>query len=78
MPYDYELTVEISATPEAIFNSWLSSEQHSAMTGGTAHTSTDVGASFDAWDGYITGTNLELEPAHAHRSELADREFRAR
>jgi uncharacterized protein YndB with AHSA1/START domain len=32
------------------------------MTGGTAHVSALVGAEFDAWDGYIHGRNLELEP----------------
>ena len=30
------------------------------MTGGEAQISNEVGASFTAWDGYITGTNLEL------------------
>lgn len=32
------------------------------MTGGEAFVSDRVGDKFTAWDGYITGENLELEP----------------
>jgi len=32
------------------------------MTGGKAKVSAKVGESFQAWDGYITGKNLILEP----------------
>ena len=32
------------------------------MTGGEARVSALVGETFDAWDGYIQGRNLELEP----------------
>ena len=32
------------------------------MTGGEAKTSDKVGANFTAWDGYIEGKNLHLEP----------------
>ena len=32
------------------------------MTGGGTTASADLGARFTAWDGYITGENLELEP----------------
>ena len=32
------------------------------MTGGKAEVSAEPGASFTAWDGYITGINLELKP----------------
>jgi activator of HSP90 ATPase len=31
------------------------------MTGGQAQISTEVGGRFSAWDGYITGTNLDLD-----------------
>ena len=46
-----------------IYNAWLSSDGHAAMTGSkAAATSSAVGASFTVWDGYITGKNLALEP----------------
>lgn len=32
------------------------------MTGSPASVSAQVGGEFDAWDGYIHGKNLELEP----------------
>ncbi len=43
-----------------IFNAWLSSEGHSNMTGGEAKVSKTVGDTFEAWDGYISGKNLEI------------------
>jgi activator of HSP90 ATPase len=50
------------ATPQEIYTTWLSSEGHSKMTGSPASVSALVGGEFDAWDGYIHGKNLELEP----------------
>jgi len=32
------------------------------MTGGSAFVSDKIGDSYTAWEGYITGKNLELEP----------------
>lgn len=46
--------------PSEIYNAWLDSDLHSDMTGGEASCSTKVGDSFSAWDGYITGQNVEL------------------
>ena len=62
MPIKFEVSQVFPATPEAIYQAWLSSDGHTAMTGSPA-TATDVaGATFDAWEGYIQGQNLELEP----------------
>ncbi len=52
----------IPASPEAVYDAWLSSEQHSEMTGGGAHIEPHVGGSHRAWDNYISGKTLELEP----------------
>lgn len=52
----------MSGSPEKIYNAWLDSAQHSAMTGGVAEVSNMVGESFTAWDGYISGKNIELVP----------------
>ena len=59
-----EFTVSdiVPASPSAIYRAWLSSDGHTAMTGGEANCSDQVGAEFDAWDGYISGKNLQLEP----------------
>lgn len=62
MPYDFELSETIEASPERVFDAWMSSEGHTAMTGGEAHIDPSVGGDYDAWDGYISGKTLELEP----------------
>ena len=50
------------ALPEEIYLAWLDSNGHSQMTGSPARISSQVGVRFEAWDGYIFGKNLELEP----------------
>ena len=63
MPYTFTLTATIPASPEEIYETWLDSLGHSEMTGGDANMSGEVGAEVSAWDGYISGRNLELIPA---------------
>jgi uncharacterized protein YndB with AHSA1/START domain len=62
MSYDFTLTALIPATPQAIYDAWLDSSGHTRMTGGEAQMSAEAGGSFTAWDGYISGRNLELIP----------------
>ena len=62
MGYDFEVSDTLPGTPDAIYEAWISSEGHSAMTGAGAHVDPAVGGDFDAWDGYITGRTLALEP----------------
>src|SRR5210317_98563 len=58
----FTLKTIINASSSKIYDTWLNSEGHSKMTGGSAEISDVVGASFTAWDGYIKGRNLLLEP----------------
>lgn len=60
MSYSFKLVSTIPASPEAVYDAWLDSAAHSAMTGGEATVSDKVGANFTAWDGYIRGKNIEL------------------
>jgi uncharacterized protein YndB with AHSA1/START domain len=62
MPYTYTLTAIIPASPADVYQAWLDSIGHSEMTGGEAEMSDQVGAEVSAWDGYISGRNLELVP----------------
>jgi uncharacterized protein YndB with AHSA1/START domain len=62
MPYTFTLTTTIPASPEEIYRAWLDSIGHSEMTGSEATMSDEVGAEVSAWDGYISGRNLELIP----------------
>ena len=61
MKIEFEVSDLIPAGVEAVYDAWLSSEGHTRMTGSPARVSGVVGESFEAWDGYIEGTNLELE-----------------
>ena len=62
MSFRFTVSDVIPASPREIYDAWLDSRAHSKMTSGKAVTSAEVGAAFTAWDGYITGTNLELAP----------------
>ena len=62
MSYDFELSCTIPATPQAIYEAWLDGAAHSAMTGGEAEASNQLGVPHSAWDNYITGKNLDLAP----------------
>jgi uncharacterized protein YndB with AHSA1/START domain len=62
MQYAFTLTTTIPASAREIYEAWLDSLAHSEMTGGEAIMSDEVGAEVAAWDGYITGRNLELVP----------------
>jgi activator of HSP90 ATPase len=61
MGIEFKLSELISTTRESIFEAWLDSSGHSGMTGSPAKVSNVEGESFEAWDGYITGKNLELQ-----------------
>jgi uncharacterized protein YndB with AHSA1/START domain len=63
MTYDFKLSCTLPASPEAVYDAWLDSAAHSAMTGATAKVEKRVGGAHTAWDGYIAGKTLELVPA---------------
>ncbi len=62
MAHEFTIADTIPATPQAIYEAWLSSIGHSAMTGSPAEATDQLGGTFTAWDGYIQGINLELTP----------------
>ena len=68
MSDSFELSTVLPALPARVYAAWLSSAEHAAMTGASARGSADidprVGGAYSTWDGYITGTTLELEPHH--------------
>ncbi len=45
-----------------LFDAWLDSNEHSNFTGVKANIKPHVGSKFTAGDGYISGTNLALQP----------------
>ncbi len=62
MAIEFTVGAVIPTSPQTLYETWLDSDGHSRMTGSPAHVSAVVGETFDAWDGYISGRNLELDP----------------
>lgn len=50
----------IPATPNEVYDAFMEAKKHSAFTGSKATSDPKVGGEFTAWDGYISGRNLEL------------------
>ncbi len=48
--------------PDEIYDAFLNGRKHSGMTGAKATCDARVGGKFTAWDGYISGEILELDP----------------
>ena len=59
---EFILKIKMKASAEKIYTTWLHSDGHSNMTGGQAVITNKVGTYFTAWDGYIKGQILELNP----------------
>ncbi|HRW76121.1 MAG: SRPBCC domain-containing protein [Lewinellaceae bacterium] len=59
---EFTLHATFPTTPDRLYRTWMDSKGHTAMTGGEASMMDQVGEAFTAWDGYIEGTNLALEP----------------
>jgi uncharacterized protein YndB with AHSA1/START domain len=62
MAESLRLVTVLSAGRERLYRAWLDSDEHSHFTGSKAEIDPQVGGSFTAWDGYIQGVTLELEP----------------
>jgi uncharacterized protein YndB with AHSA1/START domain len=62
MPDEFTTSAFIPAMPMAVYMAWLDSAKHGEMTGADAHCEAKPGAPYDAWDGYIQGTTVQLEP----------------
>lgn len=66
-----------TASPEEVYNAWIDGNLHSQMTGGAATSDPKVGGDCSAWDGYISGTYMTLDPGKRivqtwRTSEFAD------
>jgi activator of HSP90 ATPase len=57
-----ELSIILPATARQLYEAWLDSKAHSLFTGAGAEINPQVGGAFTAWDGYISGKTLALEP----------------
>ncbi len=62
MENGFKISETIIASAADVYAAWLSSQGHTEMTGSPAQVDGSVGGKFSAWDGYISGSVLELEP----------------
>ena len=62
MATEFTVSATIPASPKQVYDAWLSSKGHAAMTGADAKVSAHIGGTFTAWDGYISGKSLTLKP----------------
>ena len=53
--------VIVPATPVEVYEAFIDAKKHSAFTRSKATCDPRVGGEFTAWNGYISGKNLELE-----------------
>ncbi|HET7785945.1 MAG TPA: SRPBCC domain-containing protein [Myxococcales bacterium] len=60
----FELEMIVPAEPQRVFSAWLDAKEHAAFTGGgEAVVEPWTGGRFIAWDGYIHGILLGVDPA---------------
>jgi activator of HSP90 ATPase len=56
----FKQTAVIPASPKQVYEALMDTKQHTAFTGSQASISRKVGGKISAWDGFISGKNLEL------------------
>lgn len=61
MAYEFELSTTLPASPSDVYEAWMSSERHGAMTGTEARIDPRPGGEYEAGDGYIWGRTVALE-----------------
>jgi activator of HSP90 ATPase len=57
-----KMSADLPVTPEKLCKAWLDSSEHGLFTGSSAEIDPKVGGKYTAWDGYISGKTLEIEP----------------
>ena len=57
-----EVSTLLPVTPQRLYEAWLDGDEHGKFSGGIAEVDPRVGGRYSAWDGYITGVTLELQP----------------
>ena len=62
MQESIECSIILPVNTEQLYSAWLDTAAHTAFTGSSADIDPRLGGRFTAWDGYIEGVTLELEP----------------
>ena len=77
MNESYMLSATFHVDPAELFQGWLDSEMHAAFTGSPARIDPRPGGAFSVWDGYISGTTLEIQPPRRIMQSWRTTEFPA-
>ncbi len=59
-----QCSIVLPVPDEQLFHAWLDSEAHTQFTGSEARIIAAPGGKFSAWDGYIRGETIEIDPPH--------------
>jgi activator of HSP90 ATPase len=59
---DIQQKSQFKAAPHDVYEALMDSRKHARFTGAPARISRKPGGTFSAYDGYITGVNIELLP----------------
>jgi len=62
MSEELRLSAVFPVSGQLLYTAWMSTRGHSAFTGSKAVVDPVRGGKFTAWDGYISGSNVETEP----------------
>lgn len=59
----FKITVKLNCTAKDVFKGWLDNKMHADYTGGAkAKINAKEGGEFTVYDGYISGSNVEIFP----------------
>ena len=75
MSDSFEITSIFSAPPSKMYKAWIDSKEHSDFTGAEAKIVPKINGKFKAWDGYICGKTLELQPNSRIKQSWRTTEF---
>lgn len=56
------VTAVVPASADRVYAAWLDGREHARMTGSKAEVDARIGGEHSAWDGYIRGKVLDVEP----------------
>lgn len=73
---EFQIKTSFPVPPQKIYDLWLDSVGHSEMTGGGAECSSADGGEFSAWEGYISGKNVELKEPNLIKQSWRTSEFK--
>ena len=77
MSEQLKMSVILPVSPQRVYEAWMDSAAHSDFTGSPAQINSNLGGEYSAWDGYISGKTIVLEPFRHIRQTWRTSEFPA-